>query len=157
MEDTEILPPVEEKKESKKRGDKKGRKKLTTKQQQARDLKIIELRAKDMSVVEIAKVVDLSPQGVFQRLQGFESILEDLRNVQEYRHTRHNIIDVAEKKILKTLLDDRKLEEANLFQSAVAFREIYKARRLEDGLSTSNNSTSITQFTKVDLSQFKKD
>lgn len=138
MTDTEESKP-------KRTGRPKGRKTSGRVVQQKRVAKILDLRARGLSVSEIGGAVGLKDGRVKDVLRKFRGVFTELQNHEQYQSVRRDLLNATELLILKSMNDPEKVANANLNQAAYAFKQIYDARRLEDGLSTSNvASQSVT-------------
>ncbi len=58
--------------------------------------------------------------------------------MEVYKKNKPTILNAAEMKVLGYLLDDEKLQKANLNNAAYTFTQLTQARRLEEGKSTVN-------------------
>lgn len=125
---------------------------IKTKRKQ-RDLKILELHAKNVPNTEIAKMCDVSIQTVFNRIQEFSPVFKELKNVTNYRDAKSDLLSATELSLLKQTVSKQKLEKADLRSVAYAFDVINKANRLENNQSTENVAH---LFTKVQTDYSKK-
>lgn len=131
------------------------RKKNETREQKQmkRDKKILELKTKGLQNVEIAKVVDCSPDTITRSLKRIEEWFGDLptrEDQKSYSEARSEILTAAEMKMLRSMLSGSKMDEAGLASITSAFRAIFQSRRLEEGKSTANVAQEV-KFTRVNI------
>jgi len=100
-------------------------------------IKALKLRLKNkLTYQEIADQLGCSKQAVQQRLQKFISLTSDPQAIQAYEECKPELLSAVENELLSKLLDQDKLEKANLNNVAYAFTQIHTANRLERGKST---------------------
>ena len=117
-------------------------------------IKILELAAKGMNQVDIAKVSGVSKQLVSKILKEFEPIFTELKNVDNYRLVRGDLLDAAELITLKSVVDPQKQADSSLNNAAFALRQLHDMRRLHTGLSTSNVAQQVSIKVSVLPSDF---
>lgn len=125
----------------KKTGRPKGRKDSKAVVQVRKTAKVLELRARGLSQSEIAGAVGLSETRVKQLIQQFKPVFTELENIEAYQAVRRDLLSATELLLLKSLNDPEKLSKASANQIAYSFGQIFSARRLEAGQSTSNVAT----------------
>ncbi len=96
---------------------------------------------KHLSYDEISELTGMPKTTVYERLVGFERLVKNPNELQAYEQSRGKILAGAELQLLGELANPNKIEKASLNNVAYAFGQIHQARRLEEGLSTSNQST----------------
>jgi hypothetical protein len=112
----------------------------------------LQLQHPEMTISEKARVAKVSGPSVVRILNEFKDIFKDINNVDNYTTCRNSILNSAELTLLRTLLQEDKLSEARLGELAKGFGVVHNARRLEQGLSTSNASV----FTTVRSADYDK-
>jgi hypothetical protein len=112
---------------------------------------ILEQAALGVPANAIARQISRAPQSVCNVLKRFQGVFTELVNVKDYTQVRSPVLDAAELRMLKSLMDEASIEKATLNNRAYAYRQIVDSNRLWKGLSTSNQSTR-TQFSgTIDL------
>jgi DNA-binding CsgD family transcriptional regulator len=124
------------------------------KQRTHRETKILELRAKGLTHNEIAPIVECHPQTVSRTLEKFKEFFTDLDKTVEYQQVRGQLLNAAESRLLRSVVDEQAIEKASLNQRAYAMKEVHNMRRLNENLSTSNTSL---QVSKSELMPLKSD
>lgn len=119
----------------------KGRKDSKSVVQVKKTAKVLELRARGLSQSEIAGAVGLSETRVKQLIQQFKPVFSELENIEAYQSVRKDLLSATELLLLKSLNDPEKLQKASANAIAYSFSQIFSARRLESGQSTSNVTT----------------
>jgi transposase len=141
----EVLPA-----ETKKKGRGKQRKEVTYSKKIA---KILELKANNLPIRDIAKASHLAPNTVLKYLKRFETIAADLKDVDAFRIKRGDIVDAAQAKILQSMLRQDKLDSANLRDHAYAAKELYAISRTEHGLASKITESRALNFTRIQLDE----
>ena len=117
-----------------------GRTKGATETRHMRELremkKIITLHKKNLPAADIAKVINKSPQTVSRAIKKFGEYFECLDEVEDYRANKSELLDAAELRILKSMMEGDKISKATLNQAAYAFQQLHNAGRLERGQAT---------------------
>jgi hypothetical protein len=109
--------------------------------------KVLDLRARGLSVAEISGAVALCDTRVKDILRQFRPVFAELENNEAYQNVRRDLLSATELLLLKSLNDPEKLAKSTLNGAAYAFKQVFDARRLESNLSTANVATQ-----KVDVS-----
>lgn len=98
-----------------------------------------------MKQAEIVQVVkdagfEISPRSVKQYIQDVRELFPTLEKVDLYRESRKNLIEAAENLALNSVAQRSTRDDADdtLRDRAYAFDVLFKAGRLERGVSTSN-------------------
>ncbi len=91
-----------------------------------------------LSFAEIGRLYGTTKQAVYDRLHRLMQHLPNKEQVEVYKANKPAILNAAEMKVLGYMLDDGKLEKANLNNTAYTFTQLTQARRLEEGKSTVN-------------------
>lgn len=113
-------------------------------QQSINNSKAMQLIAKgDLSIAEVARASKVSEGTVKRIKQKYAKLFKELKNVDEYKNIKSDLLSAAELTLLKSLMTPGKLRKAPLNQVAFAFKEINVANRLERGLSTSNSASQV--------------
>ncbi len=97
---------------------------------------LVALRIRGLSYERIAQLVGMTKQAVMARIKGCLRALDEDLGV--YKENKAVILTAAEKKLIDELISKKKIKKANLSSLAYAFKEVYNANRLEQGLSTQN-------------------
>ncbi len=114
-----------------------------------------------LSFAEIGKLYGTTKQAVFDRLHRLLQILPNREQLEVYKKNKPAILNAAEMKVLGYMLDDEKLQKANLNNAAYTFTQLTQARRLEEGKSTVNIGLKTTlveaarQHNDIDVSPKK--
>jgi len=134
----EVLGPT------RKRGRPKGQKNSKPVEVRRKVSKVLDLRARGLSISEIAKVTDLGMTRTKDILREFRPVFNSLDNVEQYQHVRRDLLSATELELLKSLNDSEKISKSTLNGAAYAFKQVFDARRLESNLSTSNVASQTT-------------
>lgn len=126
-----------------KRGRPKGRKETKPTQVRRKVSKVLDLRARGLSISEIAKATDLGMTRTKEILREFRPVFNSLDNVEQYQHVRRDLLSATELELLKSLNDSEKISKSTLNGAAYAFKQVFDARRLESGQSTQNVQQSV--------------
>ncbi len=142
----DVEPVAEEKV---KKGRPKGSKTRKAVIAQQKVAKVLDLKARGLSVAEISGAVALSDTRVKDILRQFKPIFTELENNEAYQNVRRDLLSATELLLLKSLNDPEKVQKSTLNGTAYAFKQVFDARRLESNLSTSNVAT---QTVTIDVS-----
>lgn len=142
-------------KQKKKTGRPAGKKESREAKRVKRDRQIIELYQKNTPTRQIAKIVECAPATVNLTLRNFKNMLKTLENPTEWENRKAEILDIALFELLKSMMEQGKLDKASINGLAFAYDKLNNARRLERGLSTSN--VQVAQFTEIKVSKYRKD
>jgi phage antirepressor YoqD-like protein len=138
----EILAPAKGK-----RGRPKGKRNAKPVEVRRKVSKVLDLKARGLSISEIAKVTDLGLTRTKEILREFRPVFNSLDDIEKYQHVRRDLLSATELELLKSLNDQEKISKSTLNGTAYAFKQIFDARRLESNLSTSNVNTQSVQVT----------
>ena len=111
---------------------------------------ILELAAKDVNPQAIARATGLPVSTVRFHVKKHRKYLEAVGQVDAFRDGRARILTGVELTLLQSMMEDRKLAKASVNNLAYAYRQVHDSRRLEEGLSTANTSSTV-RFTRVDV------
>lgn len=148
--ESERAAPVIKRKRGRPKGASDGQHVLKKKGQ----IKILELAARGMSQVDIAKISGVSKPLVCKILKEFEPIFTELQNVDNYRAVRGDLLDAAELITLKSVVNPQKQADSSLNNAAYALRQLHDMRRLHTGLSTSNTSQQVVVKVSISPSDY---
>ena len=126
--DVEVLPAVQKTPKRRKNT------KLTAEETKA----ILNLHIAGNDEKEIATIVGRHIITVKSCINIHESMLEQVKDVEQYENLRTKLFSTAELQALRSMMDTAKHDKASLGQVSTAFRTLHSARRLEDNLSTAN-------------------
>ena len=101
-------------------------------------VRALTLRQKGLTYDQIAELMDEPKSTVYFKLIQLSQALENPKHLQDYRDHRTNLLDIAEERMLRSVLDEEAIGKASLNNRAYAFQQIFNARRLESGKSTEN-------------------
>jgi len=88
---------------------------------------------------EVARILGCTTQGVAQGLKHYKTFIDQLPNVEQYRHDRIDIFTAAEAVAIRSCVDDRAIEKAPLAARSTNFGIIQQRRREEEGKGGSIN------------------
>ncbi len=94
----------------------------------------------EMPEADIARYFHVSPSGIFQALKPFKEIMKSNAILEAYNSNKSKILDSIEVRMLKELVNEKRLKKATTGNIAYSFDKIATHNRLEKGLSTSNVS-----------------
>ena len=80
-----------------------------------------------LSIKDIGKVVDKHETKIAVMLKHFKPVFSYIQHVESYRQEKSTLLDAAEALALKSLCDKLLENDGNLQQTAIAFREIFRA------------------------------
>ena len=101
--------------------------------------KIVTHKVSGLSISEIAKITDRSPDAISQHLELFSGLFEYLENLEEIRRHHSDILFAAENKALNQCVYLLDSDKATLNSSIKAYEAFGKSRRLDSGSPTSIN------------------
>jgi predicted DNA-binding protein YlxM (UPF0122 family) len=106
--------------------------------------KAIKLRFKNgLSYQAIADYLNCSKSAVHKALKPLEKLIRNPNEIESFKLQRTNILTGVEMKLIESLVDEEKHKKASLNKAAYAFQQIHNARRLEEGLSTTNLAVNV--------------
>lgn len=143
MESIEVV----EAKPAKKTGRPKGSKHCKSAKQTALIKRTLNLHLQGASEREIAKATGQHLRSVHSTVSQFMSIFEEVKDVQEFRANKTEIMDAALVKCFKSLMSQEKHDKASLNNVAYAMRQLHDVGRLERGLSTANVAHAVLKYT----------
>ena len=91
----------------------------------------------------IADYLHCSKSAVHKALKPLEKLIKNPDEIENFKSQRTNILTGVEIKLIESLVDGEKHKKASLNNTAYAFTQIHNARRLEEGLSTSNLAVNV--------------
>jgi transcriptional regulator with XRE-family HTH domain len=142
MSDEVIVPEVIGKK---KRGRPKGQKDSKPAQVRKKVSKVLDLKARGLSIAEIAGASGLSLTRTKDILREFRPVFNSLDHLEQYQNVRRDLLSATELELLKSLNDKEKISKSTLNGAAYAFKQVFDARRIESGLSTQNISQQVVK------------
>ena len=99
--------------------------------------RLIELRTKGVSFQAIGKELGMSKPNVIYYWKKIVTLLNpDI--LKEFERKKVSLYKTAEMLLLSEVMNPDKLQKASLNNAAYALAQVHTARRLEEGLSTSN-------------------
>ena len=146
----EVLAPAKGKR-GRPKGAKTGRQALS----RQRQAKVLDLATKGVSQVDIAAVTGVTPAAVNKILAEFKPLFTELENVDKYRSVRGDLLDAAELMALKSAVNEKKHDQAQLQHVAYTLRQLHDMRRLHNNLSTANTQSQSVQVS-IDLGDHYK-
>lgn len=127
-------------------GSKKGRKyKRLTKHAET---KAIELYASKRPKTEIATTLGVSRDSVNRCIKRHEKWLKELKEVQDFKAVRADLLSAAQLATLKQMMASDTLKASSFQGLAIGLSKFHNIERLERGLSTSNTYSQSKIFTK---------
>jgi len=106
----------------------------------------LELRfEKKWTLKAIGEKYGVSETYVSKRIRKLLNLVKDPEIVEGYDAHKKHILSAAELAIIEKILENEKLDSANLSNLAYAFKQITDANRLERGKSTSNVALSLEE------------
>lgn len=94
----------------------------------------------------IATGLNVTKVAVCRALKRFEPIFQNLKNVDDYRAIKGQILDAAAMTALQSLVNPEKHEKASLNQAAYTFDVLDKASGRAQGNADGSNAKSFTQI-----------
>lgn len=111
---------------------------------------ILELRDKNLTQEQIAKILGCTKQTVNQRLKAYNPIFNQ---IESFKKHRGDALSYTQARILNSLTP-ADIKNASLLQRTTAFGILYDKERLERGQSTENLSIrSMTQSLSKDIDE----
>lgn len=108
------------------------------KDHQKKILRVVELASVDTPIELISKNVQATTQEVKKILTEYSHIFPQLEKLESLRKNKRDLVESSMFKVLESLTESSKINEASLKESAYAFDVLHKATRLESNQSTSN-------------------
>jgi hypothetical protein len=115
--------------------------------------RIVELTLRNVPQRDIALAEQVSPRTVANVLEDFKPVFKEIPNLPKFKECKADLLDAALLVLLKSMMQQEKLEKASVNNLAYAAQQMYTMARLERGQSTSNNAVVTVAFTKT--SNFK--
>lgn len=112
--------------------------------------KIVELKLRNTTNRDIARIEQVSHQTVQNVLNDFKPVFKEIPNLAKFKTVKADLLDAALLMLLKSMMDQSKLDKASVNNLAYAAQQMYTMARLERGQSTSNNAVVTVAFTKTD-------
>ena len=141
----QVLEVVPAKAKAKRKpGRPKGSKPCKAVQRSRTHAKVLEYRALGVPVRDIAKAAGLGLTRTKQLIKQFEPTFNRLKDIEQYRDVRQELLTATELRLLESVNDPAKLADATLRDCAYSFDLLYKAGRLERGESTANTSVAVS-------------
>lgn len=109
--------------------------------------RIVELHLKNVSNRDIASTEQISHQTVQNVLNDFKPFFKEIPNLDKFKTVKADILDAALLMLLKSMMDQDKIEKASVNNLAYAAQQVFSMSRLERGQSTSNTQTVTVSFT----------
>lgn len=107
----------------------------------AKKAEILTLKARGYPNAVVAREAGVEASSVTRLLAQYSGLMQELENVERFRDGKADLLDAAQLRVLKSLVDASKLDKASLNQVAYAMDVLYKSNRLERNQSTANVST----------------
>lgn len=102
--------------------------------------RILELKVLNTPMELISSATDTPVHKIQSIIKEFSNVLGYLEELPDFRRAQKDLIDASMYPVLKSISNSEKLEAASLAQSAIAFKILHTASRLEHDKSTSNNA-----------------
>lgn len=102
---------------------------------------MIELRKKNLSHEQIAKIVGCSPANVTQRLKGM-----DIQDIELYKQNRADVFALLQQQIINSITPED-IKKTSASQRVTMAAILYDKERLERGQSTAN----IDNHSRIDV------
>lgn len=99
--------------------------------------KIVTHKVAGLSISEIAKITDRTPDTISQHLELFSGLFDYLENIEEIRKHRGTLAESAELRALNQCVYLLDSDKATLNSSIKAYEAFGKSRRLDSGSPTS--------------------
>lgn len=93
---------------------------------------------KGLTLEEIARIFDVTPSAVHQRLQKFSNNLPDPEHMQVFKENMSNILHGGLMKVFMSAIEDGSIDNAKLWEKSNFFGTIFDKIRLLENKSTSN-------------------
>lgn len=107
----------------------------------------LKLKAEGASIREIGKALDENPITINSAIESFKEVLAEYEKTADFRAARGDLVDAAQMKVLKNLLQDEKLAKASANNLGYVLDRLFNIGRLERGQSTKN----VMSYTKIDI------
>ncbi len=109
--------------------------------------RLIELRSKNLSYDEIAKIVGRAKPTVWERLQPY---IKGVDSLDAFKRNRGDVLAVHQSMLLSSLTPDdiKKMPGGSRY---LAVAQLYDKERIERGLSTDNVSVHVVESEALDL------
>lgn len=146
MDEISDTPPIVPAK--KKGGRPKGSKESREARENRQNRTILDLRAKNVPVPAIATAVKLAPRTVDLRLKKMQTILQQVDKLSDWERDKADYLSAAQHTLLKSMMQEDKLDKASVNNLAYAFTQIHQATRMERGQATQMIATHV-RFSKV--------
>jgi hypothetical protein len=101
---------------------------------------VLQRTVSGQSRATVAEAVGITRTGVHEIISKFKGVFTALDQVPDFRAVKAELLDAGQLTLLHSMMDKQKLADASLYQVAQAFDILYKACRLEQGKSTSNQA-----------------
>ena len=102
--------------------------------------RILELKVLNTPMELISTATDTPVHKIQSIIKEFSNVLGYLEELPDFRRAQRDLIDATMYPVLKSISNPEKLLEATIGQSALAFKVLHQASRLEHDKSTSNNA-----------------
>ena len=102
--------------------------------------RILELKVLNTPEELISTATDTPVHKIRSIVKEFSNVLGYLEELPDFRKAQKDLIDATMYPVLKSISNPEKLLEATIGQSALAFKVLHQASRLEHDKSTSNNA-----------------
>ncbi|TKB64003.1 MAG: hypothetical protein E8D47_12195 [Nitrospira sp.] len=109
-----------------------------------------------LSFAEIAKALGVPKSSVHAALQRLHKFIPDPEVVHAYQEVRPTLLTAVEERLIASLTDEDTIQKASLNNRAYAFQQVFNARRLESGQSTSNLSVLSKMLSETVQNLYKK-
>lgn len=117
--------------------------------------KLLSMIARGLGSKTIAKALGIPLGTAKKRVKELKPILFGLRNEAPwYQGIRGDVLNAAEFRAVKSMMDPRKHAKAGLKDAAYAFKAIHAANRLERNLTTAN--TASVSLNPIDVTHLRK-
>jgi hypothetical protein len=103
-----------------------------------RKIKVLEMTAKEIPVVDISKATGFSPMTINSIVERFSKVFEHLNNVDRFRTKKTDFLAAGQMAALESAFSGRKMQKAGFLSTLQGFDILNKAERLENGDSTEN-------------------
>lgn len=129
----------------------KGAKESREARENRQNRKILELRAKNVPVPAIATAVGLAPRTVDIRLSKMQVLLQQIDKLKDWERDKADYLSAAQHVLLKSMMQQDKLDKASVNNLAYAFQQVHTATRLERNQATANTQTVVRYTTLPDI------
>jgi predicted DNA-binding protein YlxM (UPF0122 family) len=104
-----------------------------------------------MTYEMIGKQFNTTKQAVHAKLSRFVALLPDPEELEAYRTYKGDLFESAEMRLLESMMDEEKIKDASLNNSAYAFQQVANQTRLQHGQSTTIIDLITISATSKDL------